>query len=365
MGRLVGSIALAIASLCGCGDPFVVVGDAPGTVRIVAGVPDSVGDGLAERGTEILLDTPLGLAAGADGTVYIADHNNARILAVASSGRVDIVVEGNTAQQELRLMGPDGLVLDGRGGLVIADPESHRIWRLEIGTSELAPLVGTGVRGAAPDTADALLADLDTPTGIAIASDGRVYFTEFLAHRVRRLEPDGTIVTVAGDGFPGFAGDGGPAALARLRRPAGIAIADGVLYIADSGNHRIRAVDTETWLISTLAGQGLAGFDGDGGSAAGAKLDAPLAVAVSSDARTLFIADSNNHRIRAVNLRTMVISTFAGTGDDRFNGDLLAAGETAISSPRGITVSPLDFLYISDTGHHIVRRTAVRFFSAP
>jgi sugar lactone lactonase YvrE len=355
--------ALAIA-LAGCGDPLVVVGDFPGTVRIVAGVPDSAGRRLGASATESLLDTPRGLAAVADGTVYIADYGNARILAVAPDGAITALVDHSERREEPRLHRPDGLALDGAGGLIIADPAGHRLFRLQLETGTLTPIAGTGARGAGPDTAVALETTLDTPTGVA-TSAGVIYFTERGAHRVRRLDADGTLVTVAGTGLPGFLGDGGPALQARLTEPAGLALAAGVLYIADSGNHRIRALDLASSTIATIAGAGTPGFGGDGGPATDALLQAPTALAVSETLGTLYVADTGNHRVRAVNLRTGRIETFAGTGDQAFNGDLLAAGATALSGAAGVAVSPFDLLFISDTGHQIVRRTPLGVSTAP
>ncbi len=366
MDRLARAVVAAVlaTAAAGCGDPLVVIGDSPGIVRIVAGVPDSAGDRLGERATETLLNTPRGVAIGASGVVYIADYENARLLAVASSGRVEILVDGDEQTEGPGLQGPDGLFLDG-DRLLIADSKDHRIWQLELASGDLTPIAGTGLRGFSADSIDPLQADLDTPTGVLRAPDGRLCFSEFFAHRVRCIESNGMLVTLAGDGLAGSIGDSGPARQARLRRPAGIAEADGVLYIADSGNHRIRAVDIESSVIQTLAGTGAAGFGGDGDAAVDALLDTPLAVAPSPDRRLLFIADSRNHRIRTVNLETLTISTFAGTGGETFNGDLRAAGETALSQPTAVAVSPTGFLHISDTGHHIVRRCAVAFVTLP
>jgi DNA-binding beta-propeller fold protein YncE len=366
MGHLARPLALiATAGLLasGCGDPVVVVGDFPGTVRIIAGIPDSAGASLGASATESLLDGPRGLAAGADGIVYIADYGNSRVLSVNPSGAIEALVDHSTRREEPRLRRPEGLALDGEGGLLIADPGGHRVFRLELASGELVAIAGTGSRGAGPDTAVALLAALDTPTGVAVAPDGVIYFTELGAHRVRRLEPDGTLVTFAGTGMPGFLGDGGPASQARLRQPAGLVQEAGILYIADGGNHRIRAVVLATSVITTVAGAGIPGFGGDGGPASDALLDTPVAVVVSANTSTLYVADSGNHRIRAINLKTRRISTFAGTGEELFNGDLLAAGQTALSSPRGLALSPFDLLFLSDTGHHLVRRTPVGFIT--
>jgi DNA-binding beta-propeller fold protein YncE len=357
------AVAATAFLACACGDPLVVIGDFPGTFRIIAGLPDSAGAELGETSTASQLNTPLGIVSGTGDVIYIADHANQRIVSVTPSGAIDVILDGASGA-EPRPHGPDGLAVDGAGSLLIADRSSHRIWRLNLTTGGFEPIAGNGSRGTGPDTANALEVPLETPTGIAVDPEGFVYFSEFYAHRIRRLDPDGRLVTVAGSRFPGFSGDGGPAIDASFRSPAGLALSNGVLYIADSGNHRIRAIDLPTGTIQTVAGSGTVGFAGDGGAAVDALLDTPLDVAASSQVAVLFIADTGNQRIRAVNLQTQVISTFAGTGDEMFNGDLLAAGETALSAPSGIAVSSLGQLYVSDTGHHIVRRAAVSLLTA-
>ena len=352
---LTGALALALTT---CGDPIVIVGDSPGTLRIVVGIPEEPGDSLGASARESMLDTPRGLATADDGTVYIADTENARVLALLPDGGIAVVVDEG-------LRTPDALALDGVGGLLIADRFGQRILRVDLATGEVEPIAGNGTRGTSPDSIDALEAELAEPSGVAIGPGGRVYFTEMSNHRVRRVEPDGVLVTVAGRGFPGFAGDDGPARQAILNQPTGLAFGEGVLYVADGGNNRIRAIALGDSTIATVAGVGTPGFAGDGGPATHALLDAPSALTVTNNGAVLYIADTGNHRIRAINLATGRISTFAGTGTEGFNGDLLPAGATALSAPRGVAASVFDLLYISDSGHHIVRRTPIAFVGSP
>lgn len=354
-----------LACLAACGDPLVVVGDAPGIVRIVAGQAEVAGNELGSRATDSFVDMPRGVAVGADGVLYIADHRNSRLLAVEPSGAIEVLVDHSGRVEEPRLRRPDGIALDSAGGLLVADPSGYRVWRLDLPTGSFAPIAGTGTFGTAPDTVDALTANIDAPTGIAVAPDGRVFFSEFGGQKVRTIDADGLLVTFAGNGLPQFAGDGGPALEASLKNPAGLAIAGAVLYIADFGNNRIRTVDLGTSVIETLTGAGGSGFRGDGGPAAEALLDRPYSLAIPGSLHTLFIADTGNHRVRVVNLETLIIDTFAGTGDQSFRGDLLPAGETSLSGPRGLAVDPFNFLFIADTEHHIVRRTPVGFLTAP
>ncbi len=359
-------LALAVGMLLatGCGDPFIILGDAPGVVRIVAGTPEISGDSLGDWATESHLDLPHGLAVGPDGIVYIADQNNARILAVNPSGGIEVLLDHSSLNAEPRLRRPDGLALDGRGGLAIADPEGERIWRLELGNGALEPIAGAEGAAAGTDSIDALQVQLVTPSGIAIDADGRIYFTERLGNRVRRIDPDGLLTTLAGTGAFGFSGDGGSAREATFRRPTGLALAGGSLFVADSDNQRVRSIDLSTSIIETAAGSGVPGFAGDGGLAKQAVLDNPRALAATPDGHFLFIADVNNNRVRLVNLTTGTISTFAGTGDDRFGGELLTAGETSLSAPHGLATSSFGLLFISDTGHHIVLRAVIDFVTS-
>jgi DNA-binding beta-propeller fold protein YncE len=360
------SLTLAACAVltAGCGDPFLILGDAPGVIRVVAGTPEISGDSLGDWATESHLNLPHGLAVGPDGTVYIADQSNARILAVNPSGGIAILVDHSSLNAEPRLRRPDGLALDGRGGLAITDPEGERIWRLQLGNGGLEPIAGGGAAAPGTDSIDALQVKLARPTGIAIEPDGRIFFTEELGNRVRRIDADGLLTTLAGTGGLGFSGDGGLAREATLRRPTGLAIAGGSLYVADSDNHRVRAIELSTSIIETVAGSGVPGFDGDGGLAKDAALDNPRALAVTDEDHFLFIADVNNDRVRLVNLATGTISTFAGTGDDRFSGELLAAGETSLSAPHGLATSSFGLLFISDTGHHIVLRAVIDFMTS-
>ena len=358
--RLIAAAAVIVSGAAACGDAIIVLGDSPGLMRIVAGTPDSPGDSLGGTATRSLLSTPLGLAADGASTLYIADRQNARVLEVKSSGEVRALVDHSGGTTGPRLREPAGLALSATE-LFIADPRGNRVWSVDLETLEATPIAGTGAGGDSPDGTPALQADLDEPTGVAVGPDGLVYFSETGNHRVRRILRNGIIVTFAGIGIAGSSGDGLPATQARFNRPTDLTFGPDVLYIADTRNHKVRSVDLADDRAATVAGLGVRGFGGDGELASEARLDNPAAVAVSSDGANLFIADTGNHRIRAVNLATGRISTFAGTGETEFNGDLQGAGQTALFEPQGLVNSPLDFLFIADSGHHVVWRTAIGF----
>ncbi len=362
--RAVALVVIAAAAWAGCGDAIIVTGDAPGLVRIAIGVPDTPGDSIGATAIESRLTTPLGLAADETGMVYIADSQNSRILGVTSAGVVNVFVSHQRRTEEPRIREPDGLTLDGQGNLYFADPLGNRLWRLDLEEVRATPIAGTGVAGDSSDGTEALAADLDSPAGIAIGPNGRIYFSETGKHRIRRIEADGTLATFAGTGEPGRSGDGGPASEATFFRPVGLAFGPGALYITDTGNHKIRRVDLSTAVIITIAGTGTRGFSGDGESSIRARMDSPRALAFSNDGFSVFIADTGNNRIRLLNLNTNTIVTLAGTGTTEFIGDLLPAAQTALDGPRGVAISALDILFIADTGHHLVRRTPVAFLAS-
>jgi hypothetical protein len=215
----------------------------------------------------------------------------------------------------------------------------------------ISTFAGTGTAGFTGDGGAATLAELSGPRGVVLAPDGSLYVADTGNNRVRHIV-SGTITTVVGSGTQGFAGDSGPPASAELDGPEGLALdASGSLYIADTGNDVIRVV---SGTITTIAGTGThSGNTGDTGSAITALLAAPEAVAVDS-AGIVYIADTGNNRVRVVQGGT--INAFAGTGTSGFQGDNGAAISAELASPSGIVVEPSGTVWISDTGNARVRR---------
>jgi DNA-binding beta-propeller fold protein YncE len=196
---------------------------------------------------------------------------------------------------------------------------------------------------------------------VVVLPDGRVLIAERNANRIRVIGPDGRLQTFAGTGTAGRSGDNGPAIAAQLFAPTGLALGATTLYITDAGNNLVRAIDLNTGTIRTVAGSGVAGFAGDNGPALDAMLNQPWAADISPDGQNLFITEIANNRVRVVNLTAGTISTFAGTGATTYNGNGRSAGETALQAPFGVAVGPAGFLFIADTGHHLVWRTVIRF----
>lgn len=374
MGRparsLIALIPLALG--VGCGDPIVVLGDAPGIARVIAGIGDSIGSRVDSLATRSRLTEPSGIAFDDAGQLlYLTDRGASltqggvtrrvgRVFSIRSDGRLSLRVDRGGCAAAVCLESPHSLALAPGGDLFLSDVVGHRIFRLRPGSNVLDVIAGTGAAGSTADGALAAGAALNAPAGIAWVG-GRLLFAEQGAHRVRSIEPDGRLATVAGTGLPGSDGDGGPAASARLDAPAGLASADGILFIADRGSHRVRRVDLASGVIATVAGNGAAGFGGDGGAATAAGFNRPSSVAVTNDGATLFIADQGNDRVRAVDLRSGVVVTFAGTGDPAFVAGPRPAGAISVRSPAGLAVSASGFLFIADAGHSVVWRATLRF----
>ena len=196
------------------------------------------------------------------------------------------------------------------------------------------------------------------PSATAFDAAGNLYFAETGNHVVRKVTSAGIITTVAGNGVQGFAGDGGLATSAELDSPAGLALdAAGDLYIADSHNQRVREVNAATGITATIAGTGAAGFSGDGGMATAARLDLPTALALDT-AGNLYVADTNNHRVRRIAAATGAITTVAGNGVEAFTGDNGPATSASIDSPNGLALDAAGNLYIADTHNGRVREVS-------
>ncbi len=305
--------------------------DALGAITIVAGTGEQgfSGDGGAATGAQ--LDSPSGLSVDAAGALYIADTRNHRIRRVAGGIITTIAGTGSpgyfgdggiaTAAQ---LDAPAGLSLDSAGNLYIADSANHVIRKLS-GTI-ITTVAGTGQQGFSGDGAAATAAQLDTPTGVAAdrSTAGRFYIADRHNHRVRLVDANGIITTVAGTGLPTFSGDGGSGAAAGLAGPRGVTMdAGGSIYVADTDNQRIRMLSGGT--IISLAGNGEQGFAGDIGTATSATLDTPLAPAVST-AGVLAFADAHNQRVRSI--ASGQINTVAGIAPPLTSG-LLVSGSTS------------------------------------
>jgi streptogramin lyase len=201
---------------------------------------------------------------------------------------------------------------------------------------QILTIAGTGEAGYSGDNGPALKAKLNNPFGIVRGPDGALYICDMSNHVIRRVDKNGIITTVAGTGRKGYSGDGGPALKAELNEPYEIRFAaSGDMYFVEMRNHLVRRVAARTAIISTVAGTGKAGFSGDGNAATNAALNQPHSIQLDS-AGNLYICDIGNHRIRKVDSRTGIMSTFAGTGAKSSTKDGAPFAGNPLFGPRAI-----------------------------
>ncbi len=334
-----------------------------GDIRTYAGTGTAGFSGDGGQARRAKLDAPGGLAIHSGNLYISdhGNHNN-RVRKVNSSRRISTVAgrsgagffgDGGKATRA-KLNYPIGLAVDGSGRLYIADSHNHVVRR--VGTSgKIGTIAGTGTAGFLGEDSPATFAHLNYPWGLAV-SVGGYYIADSNNNRVRRVSNSATITTVAGNGAFGFSGDHGPATAAKLEEPGAVAVdGSGNLYIADFGNNRVRKVDS-SGKITTVAGMGAQGFSGDGGKATKAKLNSPSGLVVDHSGN-LYIADSGNNRVRKVNGAGRII-TVAGTGKEGFSGDGGKATKAKLNYPIGLALDHGHNLYVADSGNHRVRRVA-------
>lgn len=332
-----------------------------GIISTVAGTNNYGFSGDGGAATNALMDAPSGVAVDAGGNLYIADAGNQRIRKVDSRGLITTFAgtgawgftgDGGAATNA-ELWNPTGLGLDAAGNLLVADSSNGRIRRVGI-NGIITTLAGTNSASSLGDGAAAVLAQLDNPLGVRADTRGRLLIADSYENRVRVVNPNGLIFTVAGNGTASYSGDGGAGDLAGVSDLAGLALdSHGNLYLADTGNGRIRKLDTNG-TITTFAGNSQSGYTGDNVAATNASLFYPAGVAVNA-AGEVFVADELNNRVRKIGLNGL-ISTVAGTNTAGFGGDGAAATNALLSGPSGVAVDATGNVYIADASNQRVRK---------
>ncbi|HEV3200414.1 MAG TPA: hypothetical protein VGZ73_21060 [Bryobacteraceae bacterium] len=335
-----------------------------GSISTVAGngVLSFSGDG--GQALNAQMNVPQGVAADAAGNVYVSDTGNNVVRKVAKNGVITTIAGTGTpgnggdggAGPSAQLNSPMGLAVDSSGNLYIADSQNAKIRKVST-SGAISTVAGNGTPGYGGDGAAATGAQLNTPIGVAVDAAGNLFIADFSNNRIRKVSTTGTITTVAGNGNAGYSGDGGPdaapATFAQLNTPAGVAMdGAGNLYIADAGNNRIRMV-TPLGNILTIAGNGTAGYSGDGGPAINAQLANPRAIAVDS-VGNVYIADGATV-IRQIVYPTGIITTIGGNGTRGYSGDGALALSAQINTPSAIALDPAGNLYIADTNNNAAR----------
>lgn len=348
---------------------------------------ESSGDnGLA---IDAALSVPTGIAVDAlTGDLYIVGYLSSRIRVVSKKTNIITTVAGNGNNgysgdggpaKSASLNAPTGVGVDSTRRLIyIADNANNVVRMINMSTGSISTVAGGrgsgvmpafidgtygGYYGAPEDNGDggpATSATLSNPSrNVVDLRSGNIYIAESGQNRIRLVtKSTGIISTVAGTGISGYTGDGGLAVKATLRFATGIALdpASGDLYIADSGNNCIRVVKRSTLYISTIAGNGRFGYSGDGGKATAAVLTDPRGISVSASSQYLYIADSGNNCIRMITLSTGIISTVAGTGTAGYSGDGGEAIYATLYVPYSVAVDPSsELIYIADSFNSVVR----------
>jgi len=318
------------------------------------------GDGGAATGATV--NQPTTLAVDASGNIYIADANNNVIRKVNTSGIITTIAGNGTAgysgdggsATSASLNLPFGVRVDAAGNLYIADANNNVIRKVNT-SGIITTVAGTGVGGYSGDSGPATSAQLNFCTGVAVDAIGNIYISDDNNDFIRKVDVSGIITTVAGNGTCGYTGDGGPATSAQLCFPVGIQTdAAGNLYISDNANYVVRKINTTTGIISTIAGNGTPGYSGDGGPATSAQLLNNFDVTFDADGN-FYIADWGNARIRKVNT-SGIISTYAGNGGFGYTGDGGLATAAQVGAPTGVVLDAAGNLFIADQQNSVVRK---------
>jgi len=331
------------------------------TITTVAGTgtPGYSSDGVAANASQ--LNIPFSAALDSSGNLYIADQFNHRIRMVDTSGNITTVAGNGTAgytgdggaPTSAELNDPQGVAVDSSGNIYIADTANNAVRKVSGG--KITSIVSSqgGTFGYTGDGGQGNVAQVYHPSALALDSAGNLYIADTSNEAVRKLTPAGIISTVAGQGGAGFGGDGGLATRAQLSNPSGLAVdAVGNLYIADTTNNRIRMI-APNGIITTVAGSSSNGYTGDGGPATKARLNSPKGVAVDS-AGNLFIADTFNNRIRVVTSYG-TIYTVAGTGATSAGGDGGPALNAGFFFPSGVVTSASGNVFVVDNQNAVIR----------
>lgn len=329
-------------------------------ITTVAG-GDSVGLGDGGPATACELYHPIGIAFDAAGNYYITDRDHNRICKVNTAGIITTIagVPGmffngdNIPATAAVLSYPYGIALDAAGNIYYADGGFSRIRKINT-AGIITTIAGTGTNGYNGDNIAATAAQIFDPGGVAFDTAGNIYFADGHNFRVRKIDKSGIITTVAGTGSPGYNGDNIPATNAELNVPSNLSVdMGGNIYVADYDNGRIRKID-RSGIIHTIAGDSTQGYSGDNGPATAAELNRPLGV-YADVYGNIYIGDTYNNVIRKINAGG-IISTIAGTGAYGFSGDGGLATLADLNEPIGITMDASGDIYFSDFVNNRIRR---------
>lgn len=336
-----------------------------GIISTIAGSGVFGFDGDGGLATNAYLGQPGGVALDSSGNIYIADTQNQVIRKITVATGIITTIAGTPnfpdyggdggAATSAWLTNPSGLAFDASGNLHVSDSYNHRIRKIDKTTGVITTVAGNGSPGSTGDGGPATSASLQQPAGITFDSSGNLYIADQENQRIRKVDTSGNISTVAGNGSKGFSADNVTATTSKLNTPTGVAVdTSGNLYIADSGNHRVRKVVLGTGIITTFAGTGAQGSSGDNGNATSALLKQPKDVKVDSLGYVL-IADQYNSKIRMVKTNG-IISTVVGTGSNNYTGNGGYAINATLNLPIAFTLDASNNIFIADWYNNAIRK---------
>jgi uncharacterized protein (TIGR03437 family) len=332
----------------------------PGTIQTVAGNGSQTSSGDGGPALQAGLNVPVDVYVDQAGNLFITDQFNNRIRKVAPNGTISTVAGTGVAgfsgdggpAIDAEINTPTGIGGDNSGNLYIADVVNQRIRKVD-SSGIITTFAGNGNKGYGGDGGLAIDASFYNAVRVAIDPSGNVLVADQSDHRIRRIAPSGLITTIAGNGVGAFSGDGGPAINASLNNPTAVAVdGGGVIYISDQFNQRIRKIALDG-TITTIAGNGNPGFGGDGGPANAAILNYPGGITVDA-AGNLYFNDDINFRTRMI-AANGTINTIAGSGTQGFSGDGGAALAAALNGNFGVALDLLGNMYIADSTNNRIR----------
>jgi DNA-binding beta-propeller fold protein YncE len=337
------------------------------TTAVGTGARGYAGDG--GPATRALLNGPFDLGFDAGGNLYFSDTFNhcirrvdalsQLITTVAGCGEAGYSGDGGPATRA-RFNEPYGIAVDNAGNIYVADRHNHCVRRIESALGVVTTFAGNGSSGFSGDDGPAERAAMVEPNGLALdPAQRRLFIADVADHRVRVVDlASGVIWTFAGSGEAEHSGDGGPASAAGIHGARAVKVAgDGTVYILERQGSTLRAVDPRTGIITTVAGTGAKAYTGDGGPAGAATFNAPKELAIDREGN-LLIVDTENHAIRRLDLRTRTVVTVVGNGRQGGDGDGGPATAAALDRPHGAAVSADGSIYIGDTNNHRIRKVA-------
>jgi sugar lactone lactonase YvrE len=335
------------------------------TITTIAGTGVSGYSGDGSSATSAQLNTPNQIAIDAAGNLFIAEDYNHIVRKINTSGVISTIAGNGTlgfsgdgaAATSAQLNRVSGIAVDGAGNIYICDADNFRIRKINT-QGIISTIAGVGTNGHSGDGGLATAAEIGFASCVQVDAIGNVYFAEQAnGFCVRKINSSGVISTIAGTGVSGYSGDGGLAISAQLKSVSSICFdANGNLYISDFDGFRIRKVNT-SGIINTIAGNGIFGSSGDGGLASASQVMYPYGLTVDQSGN-LFFCESLNNKIRKIDAITGNISTFAGVGG--FTGGYTGDGGPAISAtfnnPSAITKDVAGNFYIGDYSNHVIRK---------